>query len=399
METIQKLRRIIKVLLSWGVYFFSFSVSRNKKIWIFIGWRRGNQGEIFADNSKYIFLHVANTRKDIRAIWIGEDDRICDVLHANGYESYKISSREGIYYSLRAGYTFIDAFMRLRNWRYSGRSKVVQLWHGEGVKKTWRDDSHYRAKYNSIISPNLFKNYHFLVASSECVSKHFVSPSFGVSKEKVCITGLPRYDVFFNEIPGSRIDINLALEWELKKIKLQNPKKIILYAPTFRRGMTEEDPLSAIRLSKLNEFFQKRRYFMVVSLHPKFSTKDWMPENTFTNISFVNPDYDTYPLLSNFDLLITDYSSLCMEFLLLEKPTIFFTYDIERYKKDPGLIENIWDLLPGPRVATLHDLLHALDAKIDNRQKDCKNAKEALFDFREGHSSQRVIKQIVNISH
>lgn len=397
MVGIKKLRTAGFVLTSWVLYFFSFLAPRNKKIWIFIGWHKNQEREIFADNAKYLFLHVANTSEDVRAIWIGGDKKICGILNASGYECYSINSKKGIYFSLRAGYTFVDTFIMLRNWRYSGLSKIVQLWHGEGIKKILRNDVHFIKKYNKITSPNLFKRYHFIITSSKYIAKKFISPSFGVEKNNIRITGLPRYDILFNEIVGSRIDINLDLENKIKKIKLQNPKKIILYAPTFRREKSVEDPLSAIKLSELNKFFQKRRYFMIVTLHPKFATEEWMPKNTFSNIFFVHPDYDAYPLLSNFDLLITDYSSICLEFLLLEKQIIFFVYDIEEYKKDPGLIEDVWELLPGPRATNFDDLLKALETNHDEWKGECKSAKEKLFNFKNGTSSQSIIEQITKL--
>ena len=118
----------VLLFISWVVYLVSFLAPRNKRLWVFVGWHKSRERETFADNSKYLFLHVANTRKDVRAIWMAEDDKMRDILRSKGYESYNIHSLAGAYHSLRAGYTIIDALMRLPNWRYSGRSKTIQLW-------------------------------------------------------------------------------------------------------------------------------------------------------------------------------------------------------------------------------------------------------------------------------
>ena len=76
MVIIKKLRTAGFVLTSWVLYLFSFLVPRHKKIWIFIAWHKNQARETFADNAKYFLLHVTNTRKDVRAIWIGGVNKI-----------------------------------------------------------------------------------------------------------------------------------------------------------------------------------------------------------------------------------------------------------------------------------------------------------------------------------
>src|SRR5690606_34207645 len=59
--------------------------------------------------------------------------------------------------------------------------------------------------------------------------------------------------------------------------------------------------------------------------------------------------------------LITDYSSIPFEFSLLEKPMIFFAYDMEEYKKDSGLIENYLEEMPGPVVSTSEEMVAVIE--------------------------------------
>jgi CDP-glycerol glycerophosphotransferase (TagB/SpsB family) len=365
------------LLLSYAVYPFSFLFPRDKRVWAFVGWHKNKEREIFSDNSKYLFLHVANTRKDIRAIWIADDDKLARILRKRGYESYSITSLKGIYYSLRAGWTIIDAVIQLHNWRYSGGSSMIQLWHADGLKNLELDG----------------RGFRFFIASSPYIAKHFMAPSFGAPLERVRITGLPRYDIFFKNISGAEIDQHTELEEKLDAVKTKDPKKVIFYAPTFRRGKSPKAQLDHLQLEKLNDFLLKQNYFLFISLHPKFASSDWASSDR-SNIFFINPDFDKYPLLPRFDMVITDYSSTCLEFLLLDKPAIFYVYDFEEYKKDPGIPEEFWGLVPGPRVKTFEELLAALQAP-DTLGAERKRVRDILFTFERGHCAEAVTREIL----
>jgi CDP-glycerol glycerophosphotransferase (TagB/SpsB family) len=385
---ISKLYTIIHLLGGWIIYILSFVAPRDKNTWIFIGWHRNEEREIFADNSKYFFLYVANNLKEIRSIWIGEDKKICKILENKGYEAYYVNSIKGIYYSLRAGYTIIDAMMKIENWKYSGNSRTIQLWHGKGPKRIIYDSPYSLPKYNKIIYPNLFKKYDYLIASSNYTAD-FMAKSFRLKKDRVLITGLPKHDPLINNISGGEIDINMDLYEQIKKAKLKNHKKIILYAPTWRPDGT--NPISKLKLKDLDNLLNKKGYFLIGLLHPKFSAQNWIPKEKFSNIGFARSGYDIYPLLSSFDLLITDYSSVSTDFLFMNKPTIYFVYDIEKYKKDMGLYEDFWNLLPGPRAYSFEELLGLIEMENNENRKI---AQEKLFSFIDGNASKRIVEAI-----
>ena len=395
MRIFKKALTLSDIILSRVIYVLSFLMPRDKKLWIFVGWHQNSEREIFADNSKYLFLHTANNIPSVKAVWIGRDNRICNILNKEGYDAYSIRSLKGVYYSLRAGFTFIDAFMRLENWRLSGQSKVIQLWHGKGPKKTGYSSPYSLAAYSKFTSPNLFRKFHYFIASSDYTAG-LVSSSFRIRKEKILVSGLPKYDVLFDDIGGSRIDINMNLRNKIREARSQNFDKLIFYAPTFRPDGS--NPLMQLELAQLNNFLLKKNYFLIGSLHPKFSMKNWAPKDRFSNIHFTESGYDIYPLLKNFDLLITDYSSLAVDFLLIDKPTIFFVYDIEKYRKEMGLHEDFWDLIPGPRAYNFNQLLSALDSEMETSDYENKKrvAKEKLFAYRDGGAAKRITEKLLS---
>jgi len=393
-EAMRRMRTGGAIVTGWIIYFLSHFVPRSKRIWVFAGWHKNAERQIFSDNSKYLFLHVANTRNDVRAVWIGSDDKIVDILRTSGYESYSVHSLWGAFYSLRAGYTIIDALMQTEHWRYCGRSHVIQLWHADGLKTLHLGSTWSPKKYKEIIfSPGLFKKLHFCIASSPYIAEHFIGPSFEVPRQQIRITGLPRYDAFFEKIRGADIDLHTELKTKLDAVQASHPAKIIFYAPTFRRGRAASAQLDHLRLDEMNTFLVRNNFFLFVSLHPKFSASQWLQKN-LSNLFFINPDFDKYPLLPRFDVVITDYSSMCLEFLLLDKPSIFYVYDFDEYRKAPGIPEEFWNLVPGPRVRTFEELLHALVAP-DILAEERGRVRDILFTFEKGQSAELVTQSLL----
>ncbi len=329
--------------------------------------------------------------KYIKSIWLGRDDKICQVLRQRGYQALNIHSLKGIVASLRAGYTIIDANMRLENWRYSGGSRVVQLWHGKSLKKMGFN-SPYVFNRNKMSLPNLFRKFYCLIAASQFLGDFLVS-GFKLPKDDLIITGLPRYDVLFDKIKDSDIDVEKDLMEKLSRAKALGYEKIIFYAPTFRPDGSS--PLEPVDFKALNEVLAKHNYYMIVSLHPKFSTKSWQPNDTFSHLDFVETGYDLYPILNQFDLLITDYSSLALDVLLVNVPSILFVYDLEKFKQEMGIHQEIWEQMPGPRVFTFPELLETLDKGLFEWTDKHTQARDIFFTFQDADASPRIAKALL----
>ena len=75
---------------------FSHLFPRSQHVWVFIGWHVGHDMEIFADNSKYLFLHTAHNHPEIKAVWLAKDRRFAVLLRSRGYISYYQHSVLGI---------------------------------------------------------------------------------------------------------------------------------------------------------------------------------------------------------------------------------------------------------------------------------------------------------------
>lgn len=398
-----KIKTASEILLSWAIYPFSFLIPRSDKIWIFIGCRKNKERELLSDNSKYMFLYSAQNVPTVRTIWISSDRKLPKIIKKMGYQAFYVHSILGIYYSLRAGYTFVDAFVQLKNWKFSGTTKIIQLWHGKGMKKTAHESPYSLPSANKFILPNLFKKYEYVVATSEYTAK-MMSTVFKIPMEKVLITGLPRHDAMFKKIKDSEIDNVPILQNKVKSLKAGGINKIVFYAPTFRPNGT--NPLFEnlkkgvakfqLDLKMLNELFEKNNSHLFISLHPKFSLDDYGVQE-FKNITFLGTGFDFYLTLSLFDALITDYSSLFSDFLLLDKPMIFLVYDLENYKIEMGLFDDFDEMTPGPKVFTNEQLavevekvLKGLDEHKEHRSK----VRKIFYKNPDGNSSQRIADRL-----
>lgn len=388
----KSLMKYIYIFIQYFVFAISLVFPRDKKIWIFIGWRSSKEREIFAENPKYLFLYTSQNLPEIKAIWIGMDKSICKTLTERGYKAHSVNSVLGIWYSLIAGYTFIGANLQMRNWRYSGKTRIIQLWHGKSVKKTGFNTPYFKSRHESFLAPQFSAKFFKFISISHFLSKYIIS-DFNMRENEILVTGIPKHDVLKRNIKDSDIDCDEELNSTLEEIRSRDHNRIFLYGPTFRPDGA--NPLSEINLIELEKRLQKNNDYLVITLHPKFSVKKWIPEYNFRHIFFSQGDRDKYPLLHKFDALITDYSSLSLDFLLMEKPVISFVFDIEIYRKKMGIYEELWNLMPNPKIYSFEELLKIFDRNLDEYQGEIKHANKAFFSFRDGDASKRIAELIL----
>lgn len=204
----------------------------------------------------------------------------------------------------------------------------VQLWHGLPIKKILLDYSgdYQKSKYDFInvllkkilkARINLFYNY--LVTSDSMLGKH-LSQSMALPSQRVLKLGTP----------------SIAKSYEYYTLNKENPTDThsvykVLYMPTWRDG---NGTVSEIIDSFISEhtFFKDNGIEIFCKLHPldiKYNKIKEIPVNG--NIHLLQQSEDIVKLLSKFDCLMTDYSSVCFEFSPQQKPCIFYVPDLIDY--------------------------------------------------------------------
>jgi CDP-glycerol glycerophosphotransferase (TagB/SpsB family) len=314
-------------------------VPRQKYIWVFGAW----EGHLYSDNSKHLFEYICNNEQKIRAIWLTHEKNILSDLHILNREVYMINSFLGYWYTCRAGLILVTHSPYDVNPYAISRAKKLMLWHGMPVKKIGWDDDYNEGKANSFkrITKKLwYKIFPFImvhwdvIISYNSICKKYMQSAFNAMENQVKITGYPRNDIILKS--------NLPLPIiNTLKAKL-NADKLILYAPTFRNNPKHNKNLfSTFNGMKFNDFLIKNDAAMIIKMHyavynknnPFLATSE---NNKPTHIYWLQEKevQDINELLPNIDILITDYSGIYFDYLLLDRPTIFAPFDIEVYNRD-----------------------------------------------------------------
>lgn len=273
--------------------------------------------------------------------------------------------------------------LRIRN-----NADLIQIWHAAGAFKTFGFSRIGRPGGPSPRSRN-HKNYTKAAVSSEGVRKNYAE-GFGITEDKVYPTGIPRSDVFFDEEYKSYVRKTLH-----QKYSFLNGKKVILFAPTFRgAGQTSAYyPFEMLNLSKLyNELHEE--YVFLFKIHPFVNNKLTIPYE-YAEFFYDLSDYrEINDLLLITDILITDYSSVCFEFALLNKPMLFFAFDVEKYIEDRDFYYDFFDFIPGPLLKTTTDIIETIKKESFQLEK-IKPFVKYFFDDTLGKASENVVDQMI----
>lgn len=362
------IKRIIVLLINLIVLLVSLIIPKSNKIAIVGGWF----GKRFADNSKYFYLYSDANLKKIgfdKIVWITRSKEIRDELREQGYEVYSAWSILSIWYHFRAKYHLIDQGQSDINSFFSVRSKRINLWHGFPLKKvgtfsggTAYCDRSLIGKFLYKITSRGFWADHYVLATSEFAAE-IQGKIFGLDNEKVIISGYPRNYESFVSNPIKFIP-NKELE-HLNKIKNYKEMgyRIIGYFPTFRDK--KETLIFGVDDTSIQVEFLDSCETLKIKIVGKFhfAGKNDKVGSISTHEAFINlsSDADVYNFINDIDILITDYSSIFYDFLLWERPIIFFPYDLEYYRdQDRGLMFDYNEYTPGPKVRSLDELKELL---------------------------------------
>ena len=103
-------------------------------------------------------------------------------------------------------------------------------------------------------------------------------------------------------------------------------------------------------------------------------------------------EFSYFPMIVASNVLITDFSSVFFDYLLLDKPIIFYCPDSEEYLEKNGIYLKFPDDLPGDYCQTFDELLNSLTNV--NEAIDYSEFKKRYMSACDGKSTQKVSKLI-----
>lgn len=262
--------------------------------------------------------------------------------------------------------------------RHKPELVVIQVWHALGAIKKFGLSAVGKDEGRRPITAEkmkMHKNYTFVSCASETTGQIY-EHSFGVRPEQIIIAGSPRVD-FLNDCE-TQLSMKALLR---KKYQIEEGRKVVLYAPTFRGGRS-------LPLEQLADALDLNRFTLVFKRHPL---------DRLTLISddrVVVPDeHEGIELLAVADFLITDYSAITFEAVIVGLPILFWPFDIEEYELTRGLAVDYFLEMPGPIFRDAEQLALALHEENVSCEKHEEFRKKYLqtLDF---SNSQRIVSVI-----
>ncbi len=293
-----------------------------------------------------------------------------------------------------AGYIFLDessdvfAALPIRK-----KTVVTQLWHACGAfkkfglstaEKKFGDDAKTLEKYP------FHGNYtHMTVSAPEVVWAYEEAMNLkgsGVVKP----LGIARTDVFFDKTAEQA-----AREHLYEIFPQAKGKRVILYAPTFRGHVAGAKSPNEIDIPRFCKALSKD-CVLLFKLHPFVKKKTEIPPECGGFAKDVTEDMEIEELLLAADCCITDYSSLVFEYALLDRPMLFYAYDLDDYYDWRGFYYPYEDFVPGPILKTQDALLDALRALPSGFDRERMRAfRDKYMSACDGHATERILECVL----
>lgn len=344
--------RLSDLFFGYIIYPFSFFTHRNSRKWV-VGNKTG-----YCDNSKYLFLYLhCHFEKEIHCIWIARTNEEKKCLKKLDFEVYKKWSIKGMFHCLTAGVYIFSSNVSDINYWTSGSAVKVNLWHGVGIKKLGLKGSvtyNPHSLFNRMMTPYNYDRSTVFITTSRLMTDHF-EVCYALTSAQTRQIGYPRCDFIMQneETIYQYIRRYESAEMLCLVDSLKSYKKVFIYMPTFRDDQTDFMQLSGIDFEDLNETLVSIGSLLLVKMHPA-TRMNFDVVSACSNIKLMDKRMDVYPLLPFTDVLITDYSSIYYDYILIEgKKVILFPFDYDTYiRNSRDLAYDYLQYTPGKKVST-----------------------------------------------
>ena len=311
-------------------------------------------------NSRYLFEYVKENLPEITPLFVINDPELRNSLSSKYGKQYFIETEniQGIRQALSAGVWFTSAGLPAYGTGLHKKRLIINLWHGVPLKKIALLDPNLKKAARIYFKKIFSENYTCILTTSHELIP-LMAISFAVSEDKIKVWGQPRNDGLFQKNDCREILGQLFPD-------LPEYTKTVLYAPTFRDyGQVQLFPFKDFDQKQLEAFLDEKNMLLFIRTHvaEQGSAAPYLGKR----IRFLGNEQaeDVTGILNIFDCLITDYSSIYIDYLLTDKPMVFLPYDRQQYLDGRGMNFDYDDVTPGPKPETFNDFLDALSPKED----------------------------------
>lgn len=271
----------------------------------------------------------------------------------------------------------------------------VMLWHGCGFKAR-------------LSNRSCADKYEFMTVTGEEYARIYAK-AFGLRSEQMLVTGYPKVDYIFHPLP----------DWQ-EILQIPEAGKYIFWLPTFRNTCTAglerhnhtmplgETGLPVVgtqqQMRTLDAKLAEKNTVLLIKLHPFQSRKMIHDVEGFSNIRLIEHDallkndIQINQLLSYANALISDYSSVAVDYLVLDRPLAFTLDDMETYGSERGFFwADVKQWLPGEELYTFEDFSNFIKdimAGVDSGKDRRDSISKLMQKYRDDKNSERVLEAL-----
>lgn len=315
--------------------------------------------EAFNFNSKYLFGYFVENEPEFDVYFVINNEikrqelmkKYGDYfINTNTFSGMLIACRSKVWISsvLETPYFILPPFK-------NGKRFIYHIGHGVPLKKIGLAEE--RISFLRYINRFLRTRVFTHVLSYSHAYDSIMAEAFKNKNISFVHLGQPRNDQLASVKPEAEEYVYTTYP------RLKNAKKLVLYAPTWRNyASTKFFPFEHAKADHLNNILVKNNIFILLREHPFYPSEIDDSYLNQSNILLFNSDRfpEIMDYLSMFDILITDYSSIYLDYLCLDKPVGFIPYDINVYTKITGFNMEYEEITPGRKLANYEDFIDFL---------------------------------------
>lgn len=370
-----KYLKLLGFLICYIIYPFSFLFPRSKRKYVFGSFRNS-----FNDNAKYLFIHAQeNADKTIQYIWLSQSLKCVRQVRSIGFRAYWVLEPRGVWHALTSKYWFFNSYTSDIMFCLSGGAVCTNLWHGVGLKRIefnvlsgpMLDRFTKKNKMDAFTHPESFRHPDWLLTSTPFQTTMFAK-AFRISESQCLELGYPRNAILTASEPKRSDFIAKYEPKETARLvdSFRKFNKIFVYMPTWRDSQRNIFTQS-MDLNRLNGIMAGQNALLVLKPHANVTLTEEI--GNLSNILLTDTRMDIYPLLPYMDVLITDYSSILYDWLLMKgKDVILYLYDLDSYVKERDFYYPYRENVAGKIVNTFDELctcLSTADYQMDEAER------------------------------
>lgn len=399
---------------------YDLFITKKDNYWAFsVHHIKSNQ---FIENQRAIFESVKKDNNIKKIIFTRDDTKEFYLEDFTNTEIIKLHTIRGFYLLSKCRVLFLSHSISMDlSIRYGKKlfsivkpqlknRIIINLWHGIPLKKLLALTNENVKKTTNRVNYNRKERTYYsgLISSSDIDSYSMATMFYPIKYKNIWLTGLPRNDFLLQK----EENLPTYLKKDIKKIQIQkNDKKLILYAPTYRQSHIIDSAtyyqFSKEEMNSLRKLLQENNAILGFRMHyfrnseNLFNIEDYIDNETFFDLGH-NYISEISACIRVSDIVVTDYSSIYIDALYLNKAVFSFAYDLEDYQNNQdGLLYDLEIAFPSKINKTFNQLLISLEEELknmnQNNYQNYKTTQKIFFNYIDTNNSKRVTSKIKSL--